>query len=97
MATLMEVYQLYYESNLKNRVEVAIAKAAVDIYKEDPTTANHAERLAWAKIAIQNTKVETERFIWGILADSTIQTVGNSATDAQIISAVNAIVTVLAQ
>lgn len=93
----MEVYQLYHESNLKNRVEVAIAKAAVDIYKEDSGTANHAERLTWAKAAIQNTKTETERFIWGILADATIQTVGNSATDAQVISAVNAVVTALAQ
>ena len=36
MAELMEIYQLYHDSNLKNRVEVAIAKAAVDIYKEDP-------------------------------------------------------------
>ena len=97
MAELMEIYQLYYGSNLKNRTEVAIAKAAVDIYKEDSGTANHTERLTWAKMAIQNTKAETERFIWGILADSTIQTAGNDATDAQVISAVNAIVTVLAQ
>lgn len=97
MANLMDIYQLYHESSLKSRVEVAIAKAAVNIYKEAPATANHTERLAWAKTAIQNTKAETERFIWGILADSTIQTAGNSATDAQVISAVNAIVTVLAQ
>ena len=93
----MEIYQLYHDSNLKNRVEVAIAKAAVDIYKEAPATVNHAERLVWAKAAIQNTKAETEKFIWGVLSDSTIQTSGNSATDAQVISAVNAIVTALAQ
>lgn len=97
MATLMEVYQLYHESNLKNRAEVAIAKIAIDIYKEDSGTTNHTARLAWAKAAIQNTKAETIKFMWGILSDTTIQTEGNNATDPQVIAAVSTIVNALAQ
>ena len=49
MATLQEIYTKLNDSGLRNRVEAACLLEAKAIVTEDAGTANHAERLAWAK------------------------------------------------
>lgn len=93
MTVYDDMYALRFESsNIKNRTIVGVAKAAMDIFAEDAGTANHAARLAWAQIAIVNTESEAGRFMWGVLSDSTVRGAGELATDAQIQSALDAVV-----
>ena len=48
MAALVEIYTRLNDSSLRNRVAAACLIEAKVIVMEDPATANHAERLAWA-------------------------------------------------
>ena len=90
MATLLEIYQLRYQSaNIRDRVTAAVAKAAQDILAEDPGTENHAARLTWAKNALVNTASEAERFLWAVCGNATIQAAGEAATDNDIQYVVN--------
>lgn len=53
--TYLEIFSLRFNSNdLKNRVSVAASIAANDILNEDPQTANHVARVAWARKALDN-------------------------------------------
>jgi hypothetical protein len=49
MATHTELYELYSDSALRNRVEIALVLVAETIRTEDPERPNHAQRLAWAR------------------------------------------------
>jgi hypothetical protein len=49
MATHTELFELYSNSALRNRVEIALILVAETIRTEDPATPNHARRLAWAR------------------------------------------------
>lgn len=96
MASLLQVYNLRYAGTLKPRVTVAIAKACFDIFAEAGSTPNHAERVVWAKSALQNTTAVAESMMWAIISDSAILAAGDSATDGEIISAVNSFINVFA-
>lgn len=54
MAAYKELYSLWYESDLRNKVTVAVVVAAEAIQSEDPATPNHANRLLWAKATLEN-------------------------------------------
>jgi len=54
MATYNELYSLWHETGLKNRVTVAMVIAAETIQSEAPATPNHANRLIWARQAFEN-------------------------------------------
>jgi len=83
--TYIEIFQLRYNSGeLKNRVAVAASIAANDITNEDPGTANHAARLAWANATLLNTQGVAEKAMWGICHNATIQASGDASTDADI-------------
>ena len=96
MPSLLEVYNLRYGGSLKPRVTVAIAKACFSIFAEPGSTSNHAERVAWAKSALQNTTVVAESMMWAVISDSAILAAGNSATDGEIVSAVNSFIDIFA-
>jgi len=93
MATLQELYNLRYESsNLKNRVVAAMAATAITIIQEDAGTAHHTERVVWAKGALQDTRGEADRLMWGVLAVSSVVSAGEAVTDTVLQSAVDLIV-----
>jgi len=86
-----DIYALRGSANISNRVCVALIKASQDIYDEDPATTNHANRVIWANATITTDgSAEAQRFMWAVLADTTVRTAGEAATDAQIQSAVDA-------
>jgi hypothetical protein len=69
MATYNELYQtMTLDSELKNRVAVAVIVAAESIRNELDTVDNHANRLLWAKAAFESPRIESERMLRALLA-----------------------------
>ena len=69
MATYTEIYNLMNgETELKNKITVAIIVAAESIRNEDEGTANHANRLTWASEAFQNPKTMANKMLMAVLA-----------------------------
>lgn len=98
MATYTELFALRANDALRNRVMVACIIAAEAIRSEAEATANHANRLLWAKAVFANPVSEAERMFWAVLAQNAAVTVAQitGATDVQIQTAVNGAVNVFA-
>ena len=99
MATYQELYTIRNHQALLERTAIAITIAAAAIRDEDSGTANHANRLIWAKEALQGPLSMAERMIFLLLADNKAFTVAQitGATDASLQTAVNAAVNLMAQ
>lgn len=98
MATYMELKALYGHSDLQDKVEVACIVAAEAIRGEDPGTANHANRIIWAKRAFESPTAVRNGMLMALLAankDLTVATIAG-ATDSQIQDKVDAAVDVFA-
>jgi hypothetical protein len=81
MATYPELYDLWSNSALLNKVTVACLVAAEAVRVEDPATPNHAVRLAWAKAVFTDPIPAGKQMFMAVLA-------GNAAlTTAQILNA----------
>jgi hypothetical protein len=86
----VEVYdQATTLGSLKKQVAVAIHKAAVDIGNEDPQTANHANRLFWARQAAADPVGWADKAIWIVMENATIAASPASATDSDVQFVVN--------
>lgn len=98
MATYINLWKISEDSAFRQKTQAACAIAANNIVLEAPATANHAARLVWAKQALQNIERAGEDVIWAVLAAFAADTLPaiNAKTDAEIQSAVNAIVNGLA-
>lgn len=98
MATYAELYDLRSNSALRNKIAVACVIAAEAIRTEDGGTANHANRLLWAKGAFANPDFEAGRIMTAVLAQNASATVAQitSATDATILTAVQNAINVFA-
>ena len=59
MATYNEIAALRNKTILKDKVAVAVSKAALAILAEDITTSNHKQRLAWAQRALTMSRSST--------------------------------------
>ena len=68
MATYAEIMSLYSNSSLKNLVQVACLVAANTIQNEDAGTANHANRLIWAKQTFDNPSSMSSKMFMAVLA-----------------------------
>ena len=98
MAAYTELYDLFNDSALRNKVTVACLVAAETIRNEDGATENHANRLLWAKQAWQSPKSVGEQMLMATLAgnkDLTVQQI-TGASDAAIQTKVDAAVNVFA-
>lgn len=82
------------ESTLNKQVVAAIIKAAADVKAEDPATANHANRLAWATKVSRHDAAVQEMALrrWEILSNSTIAAAPATATDNDVQFVVNSFV-----
>lgn len=98
MATYDELLLASENAALRNKVRVACIVAAETVRTEAPATANHAERLAWAKAVFAAPVVEAERMLWAVLAQNKAAALSAivGATDAAVQSAVDAAVNVFA-
>lgn len=85
-------------TSLQRQIRVAVVVAADVIRAESTGTANHANRLLWARQAMTQPNIEADRMLWAVLAQNraftTAQILG--ASDATVQTAVNAAVDLLA-
>ena len=79
--SLASINRIYADSEMRNRVQSAIGKAAQDILNEDVATANHAERLKFALEALTSSRNYIEMFMRFVSLNPTVQTNGGEATD----------------
>jgi hypothetical protein len=91
MATYMELFATKEDSDLQDKVAVAVVVAADTIRTDVPGPANQVQRLAWAAAVMQNPKTEAARMLWAVLAANKDNTVAQitGATDAAIQTAVD--------
>lgn len=98
MAAYEELYSLWHESDLKNKVAVAVVVAAEIIQDEVETTPNHANRLIWAKEALESTASKTDPMYRIVLAENRDMTMAQilGASDTAIQNAVDGAVDLFA-
>ena len=91
MATYQELFDLYNNSELLDKVTVAVAVAAETVMNESDTVTNHTNRFIWARTAMENPRGEANKFMMVVLAanKSAAKTDIQSATDTQIQNNVN--------
>lgn len=96
MATYAELLTASEDTELINKINVAVIIAAETVRTEDIATANHAERMAWAKAVFENPRHEGQRMIWAVLAQNKTATLAAilAATDEAVQTAVDAAVNV---
>jgi hypothetical protein len=98
MATYAELLVASENPTLNNKIRVACFIAAEVVRTEGGATANHANRLVWAKSVFANPDQEAKRMLWAVLAQNASATLAQitGATDAAVQTAVNAAVDVFA-
>lgn len=98
MATYEELFPLLQDSELRNRITVAVGIAADGIRSEAPATANHANRLIWAKRAFSRPRQVAQEIHWAVIIANAAATVTQikNATDAAIQANVDAAVDIFA-
>lgn len=98
MATYSELRALFNHRDLQNKVQVACIIAAEAIRGESDQTANHANRLTWAKATFANPDAMAERILMSILAAYKTSTTATilGASDSAIQTAVDAAVNLFA-
>ena len=96
MATYIELLTAANDNSLRQKVAVACVVAAEAIRVEDPATANHAARLAWAKLVYQSPTVAGDKMMWPVVAQNKAAALAaiTGASDAAIQTAVDAAVVV---
>jgi hypothetical protein len=82
--TFQETYNLRADPSMQQRTQVACISTAQDITYEDPATPDHTKRIAWSKYAFQWPQTVSEQAIWYVVIDPTVQSKGNTCTDADI-------------
>ena len=89
---LVDIYNCWAGQSglLKAKFIAACLKAAYDILNEDGGTANHANRLVWANVVLNGTVAEVEaaamqHLRYAIASNATLQSVGDGATDNDVL------------
>jgi hypothetical protein len=96
MATSVEVVQVVKLGQFQRRVNYFVVKAAVAVMNEDPLTANHTERVAFAN-SVFVSDYNLEQYTNSILANPTIMSgltvsdAGNGVTDSDLEFVVNSV------
>jgi hypothetical protein len=86
------------DSTLRKQITVAFLKAAVDILNEADDYANHGNRVTWGRRVTEssaNLLADTDRWIWKVLENTTIQAAPTTATDNDVQFAVNSILDIV--
>jgi len=98
MATYLEIKTLFNDSDLNDKLQVACLIASKAIKDESAQTANHANRLKWAKDAFANPTIAATAMLKVLLAENNTLTLTQiqAASDGAIQTAVNAAINVFA-
>jgi hypothetical protein len=73
------------DSLLRKQTAVALAKTATDIANEATNTADHGQRLAWARRVLADPVGWSAKAIWKVLENPTIQAAPASASDGDVL------------
>ncbi len=86
MATYLELYSARNDSNLQDKVMVAITVAAEAIRVDVSPPANQTQREAWASAALANPESKLNEMMWALIAANKDATLNNilEASDASI-------------
>lgn len=98
MAKYKDLRSLFGDGDLRRQVEVALLDVANDVLNEDPATANHTERIAYAIKVIDTPFQEAESIVRSVLIQNKDKTVTQlkGASDAAVKAAVSAVFTQVA-
>lgn len=98
MATYTELYSLASNSTLRNRLTAACLVAAHGVMLEDAATANHANRLEWARSAFASPDAMGEKMLRAALAANAAATVAQitGVTDAVLLDVVQSAINLFA-
>ena len=98
MATYTELNNESLDGNLYIKVKVACFIAASAVTAESSTTANHSNRMLWAKQVYESPDREATRMLWAVLAANSGAALSaiQAATDAQVQTAVSSNIDVFA-
>jgi hypothetical protein len=84
MATYVEIYNaIYADPETEKRVVIACVTSADTIIHEDDATANHAERLNWARSVISNPLYAARKMMATVIVNAVIQTGTYTDSDLQ--------------
>lgn len=99
MATYAEMQSLRDYEPLRDRVRIACLVAADTIVQEAGSTANHANRMLWAKSVYQNPVGTANDMYWAVVIRNKGSTLTQiqTASDAAVQTAVDAMVNTFAQ
>ncbi len=91
MATYMELFALKNDSDLQDKIAVAIVVAAETIRTDSSPPTNQTQRLTWARTAMHDPAAEATRMLWALLAVNKDLTVASivGASDTAIQTAVD--------
>lgn len=91
MATYTELRGLVNDPTLKDKISVALLIAAEAIRTEDTGTANHANRVKWAKKVLQDPDGNSDDMLRALLAQNAELSVAQiqGVTDTNLQTAVN--------
>ena len=81
MATLTERADVAVNPAFIRRVRQAVIKAAADIAAEDPSTANHAARVALAKVVTTYPTEWAKNFAFGVANNTNVGTGSSDPAD----------------
>lgn len=87
--TFEEAYQLGADPVWRARCQTAGLQAATNVMAEDPATAGHTERTAYANRVMLNPSLESQAISFGVAAQPGIT--GPDATDQDILFTCNAL------
>lgn len=98
MATYMELFGAKGNSDLQDKVAVAVTIAAETIRTDGSPPGNQAQRLLWAAGAMRDPVGEAKRMLWAVLATNKDATLSQilAASDAMIQEQVDAAVDLFA-
>ena len=65
--TYKQIRDVAVNSDFQAKLAIAIADAAITIYTEDPATAGHAQRAAYATQVIKNPDSEARQMAWAVV------------------------------
>lgn len=63
----------YSIPSIQQQIETAVMTAAGQIQNEDPSTADHANRIKWADWANKNSAAAAQPFGWPVAMNSSVQ------------------------
>lgn len=77
----LQIRDLRHSTDIKNLLEVAIATTSLAVLAEPDTVDDHANRVALAKAAAKNGATITDKLMWVLALNETLQSVAGGTVE----------------